>query len=451
MLLKKKKSAVPEEPRSTIQQVAKATTAPGQRILSVVVIVVASFVILGGVSWRYLYPIYREMNAKSEEGKVPEPPTPTAAPKLHAPMDLDAAAASAAAVPQAGNGELFSPAPGLAGDARPSPPPAASGGQIGGSATGGTGTRGLPPGMAGQPTGGNTYPSDDDSSDEITNARNRKYAGDLGNFGSAPGDSSSNAQNSAPGTPRPMNNNVSTQPVPAAGGFGSAQQPVSQQNGLAAQLTPISTPNGEVGIVPNPHLTLRKGTPITCTLDTAIQTDQFGFVECTTDYPIYSMDGKVVLAERGTKINGEYTRDLARGSRSIFVLWTRATTPAPHHVTFDLLSPGTDTLGRAGISGQVDNKYWERYGGALMYSVLEDATAVAAARATQGGGQTTANTVLLPSTQATGQSAIAELLKQGADVKPSLYRHHGDTISITVARNIDFSKVYRLKLARTGQ
>lgn len=215
-----------------------------------------------------------------------------------------------------------------------------------------------------------------------------------------------------------------------------------RETSLSASLVPSTTPDGTARIVGNPHLTLAKGTSISCNLGTAINTDQAGFVTCYTDYPIYSMDGTTVLAERGTKIEGEYTKALERGKRAIFVLWTEATTPAPNHVRFSLLSPGTDSLGRAGIDGEVDTKFWDRFSGALMFSVLQDGAAVAAAKAQKEGGS---SVVVMPNTQATGQNAVGEILKQGSDIQPSLTKHQGAHVAITVARQIDFSSVYKLR------
>lgn len=216
-----------------------------------------------------------------------------------------------------------------------------------------------------------------------------------------------------------------------------AQAGLSGQTGLSGMLVATTTPGSSATHIADQHMTLIKGTSITCSLDTAIQTDQMGFTGCLTDYPVYSMDGKVVLLERGTKIDGEYARAMTRGMKSIFILWTRAVTPTG--VVVDLASPGTDPLGRAGLAGYVDTKFWDRYGGALMFSVLQDGIAMGTARGS--GGNTQIN---LGNTQATGTTAAGEILKQNSDIMPSMSLPQGTRVGITAARDLDFSGVYRL-------
>lgn len=470
MFLNKQKGAKPETPRSDLNQIATTHGGTGQKVLAVMVALGATLVIAAGIGFRYVYPAFADKKATSNLTVKKEVEVKPAA-DIKVPLDLDSAASPAAGQPApavaAAADSAYQPLPGLAGDARPSPAPArgAGGRPIGAPPAGAPNN--LPPGLAGEggavsqgqygAAGGNNNQAE-------THVADRKLSGDLGDFGD-----SSTARGQAASRPIERNEacvgiaggaeaeaecnrrmpprTAAAAPVMAAAA--PAPMPVPQNgSGLSTQLVGIQTPDGGVGTIPHPHLTLAKGEPITCTLSTAIRTEQAGFVECTTDYPIYSMDGKVILAERGTRINGEYSRDASPGSNTIFVLWTRGVTPAPNFVTFDLFSPGSDRLGRSGIDGDVDNKYWERYSGPLMFSVIQDASAIAVAKASGTPSGAGGSVFVLPSTQSTGQNAVAELLKQGSDVKRSIYRNQGDTISITVARYVDFTPVYKLRSAK---
>jgi type IV secretion system protein VirB10 len=460
MFINKDKKKASEQPRSELQQVASTNGSPGQRILAVMVGVVGAVVILGGVAWKYVLPAFRDTKPIAAQSS-PSPETSKQEAKLNVPLDLD----SAAAATTADNSGMFPPAQGNSPDAHPSSPvnAANASGQYSG------GGRSAPPGMNGQQIGGGGQNDSarTDAGNEREQAEQRKLRGELGEFGDtspriqrtsfsqAEGEDDTDDDSKAVQKEIARRRAAALQASGAQVGPKIAQQPTAAigqpssdagaGNALASQLKAIPTPDGQARILQNPHLTVQKGEPLSCTLDTAIQTDTVGFIECLTDYPLKSMDGKVVLAERGTRIQGEYTRSVAPGSNSIFVLWTKATTPAPNHVEFDLLSPGTDKLGRAGIQGDVDNKFSQRYGGALMFSLLQDIGNVATTKATANG---TPSVLLLPSTQSAGQSAVAELLKQGADIKPSLYRNHGDSVAITIARYIDFSSVYRLRTVK---
>lgn len=218
--------------------------------------------------------------------------------------------------------------------------------------------------------------------------------------------------------------------------------PVNQSaSALDAALSPTATPSVSARVIANPTLTLAKGTIPNCTLNTAIRTGQPGFVKCTIAYDIYSMDGRVVLMEKGTVIDGEYQTGISAGQTTIFVLWNEARTP--NFVTVNLASPATDGLGRAGIPAYVDNKFLDRFAGAIFFSLFEDITAAAAQRGSgnsQGG-----NVNLYNSTQTSSKALVEEMLKQGSTAKREAYKNQGEAVNIYIARDVDFSTVYRLE------
>ncbi|RYE71986.1 MAG: TrbI/VirB10 family protein, partial [Oxalobacteraceae bacterium] len=161
-------------------------------------------------------------------------------------------------------------------------------------------------------------------------------------------------------------------------GLPGASTPQGGTNALGGALSSTVTPGTRATINRNPSMTLAKGTLPDCTLLTAILTDQPGFLKCILSAPVLSMDGKVVLMEAGTTMEGEYTQGLQAGQKTIFTLWSRAVTP--NFVSVQLNSPGTDALGRAGTSGYVDNKWFERFAGAVFFSLLQDAKQIYVAR-----------------------------------------------------------------------
>lgn len=241
-------------------------------------------------------------------------------------------------------------------------------------------------------------------------------------------------------------------------GLPGASTPQGGTNALASSLSATITPSTSATINRNPSMTLAKGTLPDCTLLTAILTDQPGFLKCILSAPVMSMDGKVVLMEAGTTMEGEYTQGLQAGQKTIFTLWSRAVTP--NFVSVQLNSPGTDALGRAGTSGYVDNKWFERFAGAVFFSLFEDAKQIYIARddarASRSNGNSSGDTYnigtqgtlsQLSNTNSTTKSIVEEMLKQGSQVRPSLYKNQGEVIKIFVARDVDFSTVYELRPA----
>lgn len=235
----------------------------------------------------------------------------------------------------------------------------------------------------------------------------------------------------------PQTNTPKAQATPVA---------VAPVNELAQQLMATSTPGSSAGMLPNRSLMVAKGQSSTCVLDTALSSEQLGFVRCVLDYPIMSADGKVTMMERGTTVDGEYKKGVDRGVRAAFVLWTRAVTPDGVYINLD--SPATDGLGRSGVPGEVDSRFWDRYKGALLFSILQDVGQIGTGMLT-AFGVTGPYGIPLPQNTATATSSVAsEIMKRDADVKDVLNTNQGKVIGITIARDLDFSTVYNLKLKR---
>ncbi|MBT0671342.1 type IV secretion system protein VirB10 [Novosphingobium profundi] len=189
-------------------------------------------------------------------------------------------------------------------------------------------------------------------------------------------------------------------------------------------------------LIKNRDFLLSAGTVIPCTLQTAINSTQAGFVSCVINHDVYSEDGHVVLLDKGTKVLGQYSGGITQGQARMFVLWTRALTP--RGVAIDLGSPAADALGRSGMSGGVDTQFWARFGAALMMSVLEDASNIAGRAVANQGTYTTQ----VPSEMGN------TILRDSKNIKPILKKNQGDSAAIFVAKDFDFSPVYDLKLSR---
>ncbi|MGJ0427292.1 type IV secretion system protein VirB10 [Methylocystis sp.] len=213
------------------------------------------------------------------------------------------------------------------------------------------------------------------------------------------------------------------------------------RNELASNLKPTAVEGVRAARLPNRHLMVTQGTAIPCVLETAMSSDVAGFVSCIVERDVMSDSGQVVLMEKGTQIVGEYRSNLRRGSRRMFVLWTRAKTPTG--VIVALSSPATDALGRSGFDGEIDNHFFERFGGALLLSIVNDAGQIAATRLSQANVQ-------VNSIQNSGQSAAAIATEQSINIPPTLYKNQGELVSVFVARDLDFSSVYRLRIIEGG-
>ncbi|WP_349436792.1 type IV secretion system protein VirB10 [Pararhizobium sp. A13] len=203
-------------------------------------------------------------------------------------------------------------------------------------------------------------------------------------------------------------------------------------------LTPTQLQGSRAGTLGNRDFIVAMGTSIPCVLETALSSDQPGFASCVINRDVLSDNGRVVLMEKGTQIVGEYRGGLRRGQKRLFVLWNRAKTPTGVIIT--LASPATDALGRAGMDGYVDTHWWERFGSAILLSIVGDAASYANSRLQEGD-------VEAQNTTSAGQQAAAIAVEQSINIPPTLLKHQGEVVSIFVARDLHFSSVYRLRVA----
>jgi len=204
-------------------------------------------------------------------------------------------------------------------------------------------------------------------------------------------------------------------------------------------------------VLQNPDMVITEGTLIPCVLQTAIDSQLPGLVDCVVPIDIRGSTGDVVLLDRGTKIVGQLQSGPIQGQNRVFVDWTRAETPK--HVIVALDSPGADELGRSGLPGAVDNHFLARFGGALMLTlvqgVLQAGTAVAGNAGGSGSNQAALGFVY--AAQGNGQSVANTALQNSINIPPTLTKNQGDTVSLFVAHDLDFSGVYQLQVNGAGR
>jgi type IV secretion system protein VirB10 len=219
-------------------------------------------------------------------------------------------------------------------------------------------------------------------------------------------------------------------------GFGRGEP----RNDLADKLKPTPIEGVRAARLPNRNLLVTQGTSIPCVLETAMSSDVAGFVSCVVMRDVMSDSGNVVLMEKGTQVVGEYRGNMRRGSRRLFVLWARAKTPTG--VIAALSSPATDALGRAGFDGDIDTHFWERFGSALLLSIVSDASSI-------GRQQLQDSSIQINNTTGATNTAAGIAVEQSINIPPTLNKNQGELVNIFVARDVDFSSVYQLRRIET--
>lgn len=196
----------------------------------------------------------------------------------------------------------------------------------------------------------------------------------------------------------------------------------------------------------NRSLILTQGAKIACTLETAIDSSLPGMTSCIVSQDVYSSDGKVRLIDRGSKLNGRYNSDMRIGEIRLAIIWERLETP--EGVLVDLSSNGTDPLGRSGASGWVDTHFWERFGHAIMFSLISDGFQYLNNLQSRNNN---------PRYFADTEDATEDMAKTALDTEinlaPTLHKNQGDPIMVLLNKDLSFEDVYELELGsqRTNQ
>jgi type IV secretion system protein VirB10 len=215
--------------------------------------------------------------------------------------------------------------------------------------------------------------------------------------------------------------------------------PTGGNTALGDALKPTKTVAARAQKLPTMTYLIPKGAKGDCTLETAIDSQLPGLVTCVLAFDIYGANGKAVMLERGTTLTGETRSQVQQGQNRLFVLWAEARTPTG--VTAQLDSPATDALGRSGVTGEVDTHFWDRFGAAILISVVNGATQAGASYASGAG--TNGGTSINYNPQG-ANSVMTEVLRNTINIPPTIRVAQGERVQILFARDVDFRPVYAL-------
>lgn len=204
---------------------------------------------------------------------------------------------------------------------------------------------------------------------------------------------------------------------------------------LGGMLATEDMPEGRAYIRPDLKYLLIHGTTTSCVMLPRIVTNYPGQTRCMINRDVYSANGKVVLIRSGSIANGERKVSMKQGIAKVFVAWRDVETPEGISIRLD--SMAADQLGAAGLDAWIDNHYMERFGGAIMLSLLDDTFKALAdsASSNQGG-------VTFDSSTDNAQDMASIALENSINIPPTGYVNQGTELTILVARDIDFRSIY---------
>lgn len=207
--------------------------------------------------------------------------------------------------------------------------------------------------------------------------------------------------------------------VPSNAGTGTPPDEFASRVGGVGGSAAVASANFD------PRNTVTQGTLIPAVLETAINTDVPGYVRAVVSVDVRSFDGRRVLVPRSSRLIGQYKSGLQAGQKRAYVIWTRLI--RPDGVSVNINSPAIGFGGETGLAGRVNTHFFERFGSAILLSVVGGLAA----------GSGNAGVVIASG----GQSAAAAAIGQSGQIGPTIRVRQGQPIRVFTARDLDFSKV----------
>ena len=244
-----------------------------------------------------------------------------------------------------------------------------------------------------------------------------------------------------------LDNPASSGPGTLTGGEGEGLTVAGEDRSskFLAAATSLSDRSAKARKIARIDALVPEGTLIPGILETAIVSDLPGQVRAIVSQDVYSFDGRRVLIPTGTRLIGEYQSEITRGQTRIFVVWSRML--RDDGVTVRLNSIGADSLGRSGLTGRVDKKFRERFGAAVLLSIV----GAGASYLTGYGSQTAsgdsddaqrAEELARETLAQSFSDMVNQALGDSLRIPPTISVSQGERIFVFVRQDLDFSTLY---------
>ncbi|ETO91954.1 MAG: type IV secretion system VirB10 domain protein [Candidatus Xenolissoclinum pacificiensis L6] len=217
--------------------------------------------------------------------------------------------------------------------------------------------------------------------------------------------------------------------------------------------TPINRDSGQIKVsfMGDFRYLIAQGKVIDAVLETAINTDLKGMLRAVVTKDVHSEDGQTVLIQKGSRLIGEYNTNISLIQSRVEIAWSRLM--LVNGLSISLNAYGADSLGRAGIHGQVDNKFANilvnslllttiQVGSGLLLNRLFDDTKIQTSTETDGSTTTVGNIAASLAVEGVEDltDTLEELVERYEDSKPTILVHQGAKLKVFIAQDIVFPK-----------
>mgnify|MGYP001627789206 FL=1 len=183
--------------------------------------------------------------------------------------------------------------------------------------------------------------------------------------------------------------------------------------------------------------TIAQGTIISAILETAINTELPGNIRAQVMRPVYSFDGQNVLMPAGTRLIGTYNSDISIAQKRVLIAWNRAITPEGKSVK--LAATGIDRLGRGGQAGNVDSRFVQRFGTAVLITSISAIPSFLANDDASGNTTTGAATGVAQDVSDDLKDTTEDVLEDYLKLPPIIRIPQGTPLNVLVNQDLDFT------------
>jgi type IV secretion system protein VirB10 len=169
-----------------------------------------------------------------------------------------------------------------------------------------------------------------------------------------------------------------------------------------------SKPQVNSSYIKNRSTMLIQGKIMNAILETAINSEFPGQVRGIISRDVYAESGNNILIPRGSRMFGSYSSSVLRGQARIQINWTRLI--RPDGVDASIAFVASDQFGRAGIEGDVDNKYGSIITNSILTSILAVGGAIAAEKLSGNEQVTTTNNAVEGTSTTTGTASSEAII-----------------------------------------
>lgn len=186
------------------------------------------------------------------------------------------------------------------------------------------------------------------------------------------------------------------------------------------------------------RLVLRQGKVIPAVLGRKIVSDLPGRITAYVSTDVYDRDG-ALLIPMGASLVGQYDSQVKVGQSRVMFAFERLI--LPNGYSFDLpAAAGADLAGAAGMTGDVNNHFFQMFGTSLLIALLGDQLKQPEQVTVQGGGAgpvTAAGQVLV--------DVSKSILDRNRVIAPTITVEQGTRINVEVVGDMVFPESYRAK------